>query len=99
MDQINVVEGQQVAQGTVLGLGGDTGYSTSKHLHFELRQDDIVLDPMRMLPQICYNPDSLYDNYVVLIGNCRVSPFAKEPLARPAWVQPAYPKVSTAKTP
>jgi murein DD-endopeptidase MepM/ murein hydrolase activator NlpD len=37
MDEINVVEGQHVDTGDVLGLVGETGAVTGPHLHFEVR--------------------------------------------------------------
>ncbi|AUM67048.1 metalloendopeptidase [Brevibacillus laterosporus] len=49
MRKINVVAGQYVHQGDVLGFMGKTGDSTDYHLHFEVRQDDIPLNPMRYL--------------------------------------------------
>jgi murein DD-endopeptidase MepM/ murein hydrolase activator NlpD len=37
-------------RGQLLGLEGSTGYSTGPHLHFELRVNDQVTDPMPYLP-------------------------------------------------
>jgi murein DD-endopeptidase MepM/ murein hydrolase activator NlpD len=39
LSQINVVCGQSVYQGNVIGRAGSTGNSTGPHLHFELRSD------------------------------------------------------------
>jgi murein DD-endopeptidase MepM/ murein hydrolase activator NlpD len=55
LSRIDVVEGQQVEQGSVLGLAGETGASTSEHLHMEFRITGTKsrLDPMLFLPQAC----------------------------------------------
>jgi murein DD-endopeptidase MepM/ murein hydrolase activator NlpD len=50
LSQINVAAGQTVAQGQVLGLGGRTGYATGNHLHFEVRINGAVIDPLSVLP-------------------------------------------------
>jgi murein DD-endopeptidase MepM/ murein hydrolase activator NlpD len=50
LSQINVVVGQQVTQGQLLGLGGRTGYATGNHLHFEVRINGTVIDPLSVLP-------------------------------------------------
>ena len=47
---IAVKAGQQVTQGTVVGLEGSTGNSTGAHLHFELRQNNQPIDPAPFLP-------------------------------------------------
>jgi len=44
-----VREGQQVAKGDQIGVVGSTGYSTRPHLHFEVREDGTVVDPMSWL--------------------------------------------------
>jgi murein DD-endopeptidase MepM/ murein hydrolase activator NlpD len=42
--------GDRVTRGQRVGLEGSTGLSTGPHLHFEVRIDDQVADPMRYLP-------------------------------------------------
>ncbi len=42
--------GQQVTQGTVVGLEGSSGNSTGAHLHFELRINQRPVDPTPYLP-------------------------------------------------
>jgi murein DD-endopeptidase MepM/ murein hydrolase activator NlpD len=50
LSEIKVVQGQQVAQGQLLGYGGSTGYATGNHLHFEIHVGDSVVDPLLFLP-------------------------------------------------
>jgi murein DD-endopeptidase MepM/ murein hydrolase activator NlpD len=50
LSSINVVQGQQVAQGDVLGYGGCTGYCTGNHLHFEVIDNGVRVDPLTYLP-------------------------------------------------
>jgi murein DD-endopeptidase MepM/ murein hydrolase activator NlpD len=47
--KILVTPGQQVSRGEVLGYMGRTGDSTGYHLHFEVRQDDVPMNPLRFL--------------------------------------------------
>ena len=46
---LNVVEGQSVNRGDILGEMGSTGRSTGTHLHFEIRQDTVLLNPLDYL--------------------------------------------------
>ncbi len=40
LSQVNVICGQEVYQGDIIGLMGSTGKSSGPHLHFEMRSDD-----------------------------------------------------------
>jgi murein DD-endopeptidase MepM/ murein hydrolase activator NlpD len=50
LSSINVVQGQQVSQGDVLGYAGCTGYCTGNHLHFEVIDNGVRVDPLGYLP-------------------------------------------------
>ncbi|MGE5702920.1 MAG: peptidoglycan DD-metalloendopeptidase family protein [Clostridia bacterium] len=47
--KISVYLGQEVERGETIGYMGRTGDSTGYHLHFEVRQDDIPVNPIRYL--------------------------------------------------
>ncbi|OHD65632.1 MAG: hypothetical protein A2176_13385 [Spirochaetes bacterium RBG_13_51_14] len=47
---IFVKAGDFVMKGQVIGLVGSTGNSTGNHLHFEIRYNDIPLNPLDFLP-------------------------------------------------
>lgn len=50
LSKINVVEGQEVALTTEIGEVGSTGRSTGSHLHLEIRDHGIPLNPLTVLP-------------------------------------------------
>ena len=55
LQQIDVLLGDQLAEGDQLGLLGMTGTATGPHLHFELRRDGpqpLALDPTPHLPPL-----------------------------------------------
>lgn len=49
LSEILVEPGQAVGRGEEIGFMGSTGRSTGPHLHFEIRQGDIAIDPQTML--------------------------------------------------
>jgi murein DD-endopeptidase MepM/ murein hydrolase activator NlpD len=51
LSRILVTAGAAVAPGEAIGLSGNTGRSSAPHLHFEIRQKGISLDPRTMLKE------------------------------------------------
>lgn len=51
LSQVDVVVGQALRPGDLLGLVGTTGLSTGNHLHWELRLRGVAVDPMQWLVQ------------------------------------------------
>jgi murein DD-endopeptidase MepM/ murein hydrolase activator NlpD len=45
----SVRPGQRLAQGSILGLSGNTGYSTGPHLHFGVYRGGVAVDPLKVL--------------------------------------------------
>ena len=50
MSQIKVKEGDSVNQGDVIGVTGCTGVSTGPHLHYEITENGVRVDPLTYLP-------------------------------------------------
>lgn len=46
LSQIKVTEGELVTLGQVIGLSGNTGFSTAPHLHYEVIKDGKPVDPL-----------------------------------------------------
>ena len=49
MSSIKVKVGQSVSQGTVVGITGSTGISSGPHLHFEITENGVRVDPRKYL--------------------------------------------------
>jgi murein DD-endopeptidase MepM/ murein hydrolase activator NlpD len=49
LSRIDVAAGQAVEQGDGIGRVGSTGYSTGPHLHFEVREDGALRNPLSYL--------------------------------------------------
>lgn len=52
LSEILVRDYQKVNKGQVIGRSGNTGNSTGPHLHFELRKNNIPIDPKTMLQNV-----------------------------------------------
>jgi len=56
LESFNVAKGDQVKRGEEIGLMGSTGFSTGPHLHFEVRQDGQLCDPLTFLKEANLKP-------------------------------------------
>jgi murein DD-endopeptidase MepM/ murein hydrolase activator NlpD len=55
--QYNV--GDRVSQGDVIGYVGSTGWSTGPHLHYEVHENGIKIDPLAFEPPPAEPVDSI----------------------------------------
>lgn len=62
LERILVRKGQKVSRGDVIGLVGNTGLSAGPHLHYEVRLNDICVDPVNY-----YFNDLTSDEYEKMI--------------------------------
>lgn len=56
--RFDVEKGEKVKRGQKIALRGSTGYSTGAHLHFEVRQDGQLCDPLTFLKEANLKPAS-----------------------------------------
>ena len=49
--ELKVKQGDHVTQGTLVSLLGSTGHSTGPHVHFEIREGDVAVNPRTVLPK------------------------------------------------
>ena len=48
--EVEVFVGQQVDPNTIIGVVGDTGCTSGTHLHFSLKHNGRLVDPLKYLP-------------------------------------------------
>ena len=63
LSRIEVKDGQTVTKDTELGTVGATGWATGNHLHLEILQNGVTLNPMEVLPEI-----KLYDRNITFLS-------------------------------
>jgi len=56
LESFDVEEGDQVKRGQEIGVMGSTGFSTGPHLHFEVRQDGQLCNPLTFLKEANLKP-------------------------------------------
>jgi len=49
LDKFSVLPGEMVKRGQLIGLSGETGYTTGPHLHFSMRVDGERVDPLAFI--------------------------------------------------
>jgi murein DD-endopeptidase MepM/ murein hydrolase activator NlpD len=49
--ELKVSQGDHVTKGTLVALLGSTGHSTGPHVHFEIRDGDVAMNPRNVLPK------------------------------------------------
>jgi murein DD-endopeptidase MepM/ murein hydrolase activator NlpD len=49
--ELKVKLGDQVTKGALVALLGNTGHSTGPHVHFEIRDGDVAVNPRDVLPK------------------------------------------------
>ena len=69
--EINVQQGQSVKKGRVIGTVGMSGNSYAPHLHYEVRRDSLVLDPLSYI-FASVTPEE-YSNMVYMAAHTRQS--------------------------
>ena len=93
LDSIAVKKGQTVSEGTVLGVMGNTGNSSGRHLHFEVHRGTSMAYPANTDPMKYIQPTDIADIAKELATLGIVSDTAglikevkKEPCGRLYWV-------------
>ena len=74
----SVGEKQQVSKGQLIGYMGSTGKSTGNHLHLEIRKNNQLIDPAKLIDFTPWVPkDSQFDSNLEDGGSTKAEPFIK----------------------
>lgn len=98
LDSFRVKKGESVGDGEIIGTVGSTGKSTGPHLHFEVIQDGIAINPAPVLaakpmaapaPLVTPTPNSMstISAPTIIVPNLEIAPFAQanpEPIVKPS---------------
>lgn len=81
LKEVRVRRGQQVRRGDVIGTVGNTGWSTSPHLHYEVyRRGEVDGTPVPLDPRIFILDVDWQDREALLVASRRAPPPAFDPL-------------------
>jgi murein DD-endopeptidase MepM/ murein hydrolase activator NlpD len=50
-ERLVVMKGERVGRGQTIAYSGNTGKSTAPHVHFEVTQNNVYVDPLKYLLQ------------------------------------------------
>jgi hypothetical protein len=102
LEELAVSTGDHVNKDQPLGLSGTTGYSTGPHLHFELRRDGSLINPLRVLPEVpdlVFTADADKPAAMPRAGSTPAKPVVKTARPEATSTRTAVPKRTPTKTP
>lgn len=82
LSEIATVVGRHVKRGEMIGRVGSTGWATGDHLHLEIYQNGLTLNPLELLP--IKPKDIVYDPvFTQVFASASATPTAIEPISSP----------------
>lgn len=57
LSSIKAIPGSKVTAGAILGAVGSTGHSSGPHLHFEWRENNVAVNPLKVFPTLLEQAD------------------------------------------
>lgn len=56
LDNVDVKPGQKIGRGEKIGNVGLTGWTTGPHLHFEIHEGEVAVNPLNFIGQVPFHP-------------------------------------------